>query len=43
MDVLGPWPFYILPLELIGAVSFLFYYAPFFIYDMVKKEKGNRS
>lgn len=36
MDALGPWPFYIIPLEIIGLLSFLFYYAPFAIYDYYK-------
>lgn len=30
-DYLGPWPFYIIPLELITMGTFLFLYAPFYI------------
>ncbi len=41
MDVFGPWPIYIIPLEIIGFLSFLFYYAPFFIYDKIKKRSLN--
>ncbi len=37
MDALGPWPIYIIPLEIIGFLSFLFYFAPFYIHDKMKK------
>ncbi|MFE8700674.1 TIGR02206 family membrane protein [Cytobacillus sp. FJAT-54145] len=30
-DYLGPWPFYMIPLELITIGTFLFLYAPFYI------------
>jgi len=46
LDFLGPWPWYILSLELVGIISFLIYYSPFFIKDMIdklKKEKKNRD
>jgi hypothetical integral membrane protein (TIGR02206 family) len=47
MDVLGPWPLYIIPLEIIGFLSFLFYYAPFFIYDFIQNRnplpKGGKT
>lgn len=39
MDVLGPWPVYIIPLEFMALLSYLFYYSPFAIYDFIK----NRS
>jgi hypothetical integral membrane protein (TIGR02206 family) len=41
MDVLGPWPLYIIPLEIIGLLSFLIYYAPFAIYDFFKTRAGS--
>ena len=37
IDVLGPWPWYILSLEAIGAVMCLLLYLPFAISDMRKK------
>ena len=37
IDVLGPWPWYILSLEVIGAVMCLLLYLPFAISDMRKK------
>jgi len=37
IDVLGPWPWYILSLEGVGVLSFLVYYSPFFIKDMIDK------
>ena len=33
MDFLGPWPWYILSLEIIGVVMFLLLYAPFAVSD----------
>ncbi|HMA61112.1 MAG TPA: TIGR02206 family membrane protein [bacterium] len=37
MDAFGPWPIYIIPLEIIALVSYLFYYSPFAIYDYITK------
>jgi len=37
LDYLGPWPFYILSLEGIALLSYLVYYTPFFIADLVEK------
>jgi hypothetical integral membrane protein (TIGR02206 family) len=33
IDVLGPWPWYILSLEAIGLVLFLLLYLPWVIHD----------
>lgn len=35
IDMLGPWPWYLLSLEALGLVLFLFLYLPFFIRDLV--------
>lgn len=34
LDVLGPWPWYLLSIEAIGLVVFLLLYSPFFIRDL---------
>ena len=39
LDYLGPWPWYILSLEVVGVISFLIYYAPFAIKDLIDKRK----
>ncbi|MBN2442315.1 MAG: TIGR02206 family membrane protein [Spirochaetales bacterium] len=39
IDLLGPWPWYILSLEGVSIVSYLLYYSPFFIKDFVDKLK----
>lgn len=36
LDYMGPWPYYILTMELLTVLSFLFYYAPFFVMDKFK-------
>ena len=38
LDHFGPWPWYILLLELFALLSFLLYYLPFWIYDLFKKD-----
>jgi hypothetical integral membrane protein (TIGR02206 family) len=38
MDLLPPWPYYIIYLELIGVVTFILLYLPFFIKDMHAKK-----
>ena len=38
IDVLGPWPWYILVLEVIGIVMCLLLYLPYAIADMRKKQ-----
>lgn len=39
LDVLPPWPYYLLIIELLGAVFILLFYAPFAIKDKIKKVK----
>lgn len=43
LDYLGPWPWYILSLEAIALLSFLIYYSPFFITDLLKKRHANAT
>ncbi len=37
MDAMGPWPWYILVLEVVAIVSFYLYYAPFAVLDLKVK------
>jgi len=39
IDFMGPWPWYILTLELVGIISFYLYYSPVGISNMVSKYK----
>lgn len=43
LDVLGPWPWYLLVIEGMAAVVFLLFYAPFAISDGVKKRRNSRA
>jgi hypothetical integral membrane protein (TIGR02206 family) len=40
LDLLSPWPWYIPELVLIGGISILFYYAPFFWIDRRTARRG---
>jgi hypothetical integral membrane protein (TIGR02206 family) len=42
IQVFGPWPWYIIGLELIGIVSLLVYYSPFAIKDVLDKMKQQK-
>jgi hypothetical integral membrane protein (TIGR02206 family) len=35
MDVMGPWPWYILVLEIVAIISFYIYYLPFALKDFI--------
>lgn len=37
IDVLGPWPWYILSLEVVAVISFYVYYSPFVIKDLSRR------
>ncbi|MGG3466919.1 TIGR02206 family membrane protein [Neobacillus pocheonensis] len=37
LDYLGPWPFYLIPLELMALITFIFLYLPFVVRDYLKK------
>jgi hypothetical integral membrane protein (TIGR02206 family) len=39
LDYLGPWPWYILSLEVVGILSFLVYYAPFALKDLLHRRR----
>lgn len=43
LDYLGPWPYYILSLEVVGFLLFLIYYSPFAIRDYVVKIRRTRE
>lgn len=43
MDYFGPWPWYILVLEVVGLVSFLIYYSPFAVKDGLIRIKTPRE
>jgi len=43
IDYLGPWPYYILSLEVVGLISFLIYYSPFAIRDYVVKIRQTKE
>jgi hypothetical integral membrane protein (TIGR02206 family) len=38
IDALGPWPWYIIPLELIAAVAFVLVYLPYVVRDRLRGE-----
>lgn len=40
LDYLAPWPWYIPELVVIGIVSILIYYAPFFIADLLRRRRA---
>jgi hypothetical integral membrane protein (TIGR02206 family) len=40
MDVMGPWPWYILPLGIVAIVTFYIWYSPFAISALIKKIKN---
>jgi hypothetical integral membrane protein (TIGR02206 family) len=40
VQVTGPWPWYVLGMEVVGAVSCLLVYSPFAIMDAVVKRRG---
>jgi len=39
MDAMGPWPWYILVLEVVAVISFYLYYLPFAVNDIILKIK----
>jgi len=39
MDVMGPWPWYILPLGIMAIISFYIWYSPFAISNLIRKSK----
>lgn len=41
MNFMGPWPWYILSLEVVAIISFWIYYAPFVIVDFINRNRKN--
>lgn len=42
MDVMGPWPWYIIPLGIVAIITFYIWYAPFAIRGLLEKIKTNK-
>ncbi len=42
LDYLGPWPWYILSLAVVGLVFFFIYYSPFWIADLIKRHRASK-
>ena len=40
VQVTGPWPWYVLGMEVVGAVSCVVVYAPFGLMDLIRKGRG---
>lgn len=43
IDLLGPWPWYILSLEVVAVISFYIYYSPFAINDLIKSYRSRST
>lgn len=43
LDVMGPWPWYILALEGVGLAFFLFFYAPWAVKDLIQRKRGQTT
>jgi hypothetical integral membrane protein (TIGR02206 family) len=41
LDVMGPWPWYILGIQVIGAITCLLLYLPFFVNDLLKTKQSH--
>ncbi len=39
-DYLGPWPWYLVSVTLVGVGFFFLYYSPFWVADLLRKRKG---
>ena len=42
LDFFGPWPWYVLVLEVVALVSFYIYYSPFAIADLIRRIRVRR-
>ncbi len=40
LDVMGPWPWYILSLEVAGLLFFVLFYSPYILIDIQKRRRG---
>jgi hypothetical integral membrane protein (TIGR02206 family) len=43
LDFLGPWPLYLMPLEMIAITTFIFLYLPFGFIDIVEQRKNHND
>lgn len=43
LDFLGPWPWYILALEVVGIVAFYIYYSPFALSNLLRSSPGENG
>jgi hypothetical integral membrane protein (TIGR02206 family) len=43
LDVMGPWPWYILGIQIIGAITCLLLYLPFYANDLPKSRRSNNT
>jgi hypothetical integral membrane protein (TIGR02206 family) len=43
LDHLGPWPVYLISMELLALLSFAIYYTPFFVADKVRERRAARA
>jgi len=43
LDVLGPWPWYILSLEVVGFLMFGVLYLPWAVIDLRAKKKATKA
>ena len=41
IDLLGPWPYYLISLEFLALISFFIYYLPFYIKDKFTSRSTN--
>jgi len=41
MDMMGPWPWYIIPLALVAIMTFYIWYAPFAMKSLIQRVKEN--
>jgi len=39
LNFMGPWPWYILSLEIVAIISFFVYYSPFLVVDLLNRKK----
>jgi hypothetical integral membrane protein (TIGR02206 family) len=42
LDVLGPWPWYILSLEVVGLLFFMVFYSPYAIADLIRSKRNSQ-
>jgi hypothetical integral membrane protein (TIGR02206 family) len=43
VKIFGPWPWYVIGLEIIGVISLLVYYSPFLIKDLISNNRSRKT